>query len=102
MDEIKIKFINGPEYLLPDISYENFVKFFEFEGASDMAYDNYLKSKNMKEISDFDSQSIENDMCLVLTNKNRERVIIFKCLYDSGSEEAFDWEDIKIKWITTQ
>lgn len=90
--QIKIKFKDEDKIhgVLPDISYERFVKSGLYEsGESDVEYDWYLRSNNMVVLTDFNSQST-GDIELIVENKNRGRVLKFKCVYDSDNDESFN------------
>ena len=89
--QIKIKFKDEDKIhcLLPDISYERFVKTDLYQaGASDVSYDEYLKENNMVDLTDFNSQTT-SDIELIVENKDRGRVMKFKCIYDSDNDESF-------------
>ncbi|MFW1875314.1 hypothetical protein ACG9XQ_18620, partial [Acinetobacter baumannii] len=58
-------------------------------GASDLEYETYLKDNKMFDLTDFNSQSI-HDIELIVENKNRGRVLKFKCIYDSDNDEFFN------------
>ena len=72
---------------LPDISYELFLKFMFHSGASDMEYFKYLREHNMKELTDFNTDGIEN-LYLVVEDGFRQRRLVFKAVYDSDKEET--------------
>ena len=81
--------IDNKEYFLPDISYENFLDYMDWKGSSDQAYDSYLDRNNMKDMSDFDSETT-GDIVLIFEQPHRGRVLKFKCIYDSDRDEYFD------------
>ena len=86
---IKIKFDDGTEYALPDISYEKFTEhMFESDG-SDVEYDKYLLENNMKELTDFNGEST-SEITLIVEQPYRGRVLKFKCVYDSNNDENFN------------
>lgn len=89
-DSITIRFADGGIYdkaKLPDISYEHFLKFMFHGGASDTEYFSYLRNNNMKELTDFNSDGIQ-ELYLVVEDGFRQRRIVFKAIYDSDTEET--------------
>ena len=89
-DTVRIRFKDGginDKATLPDISYEHFLKFMFRSGASDIEYFKYLREHNMKELTDFNSDGIE-DLYLVVEDGFRQRRIVFKAVYDSDKEET--------------
>lgn len=89
MDVIKIKFDDGTEYYLPDISYQKFLKYLFESGCSDLEYDKYCRSNNMKELTDFNPEST-NEITLVVEQQYRNRILKFKCIYDSDNDPNFN------------
>ena len=89
---IKVKFVdkNGVEGVLPDMSYERFLDSDEYKkySTSDTPYDDYLKNNNMIDLTDYNSETT-SDIELVVEQKNRGRVIKFKCVYNSDEDENF-------------
>jgi len=89
-DIVRIRFKDGginDKSTLPDISYEHFLKFMFHGGASDMEYFKYINEHNMKELTDFNTDGIE-DLYLVVENGFRQRRLVFKAVYDSDKEET--------------
>jgi len=82
---IKIKFDDGSEHKLPDVSYNKFLNYIFEDGMSDIAWENYLKNNNMVDIVDYNSDATK-EMTLIVENKETERILKFKCIYDSDSE----------------
>ena len=95
MDVIKIKFEEGDEYILPDISYDKFTEYMFVSGSSDIEYGKYLRENNMVELTDFNSEST-HEITLVVEQEWRGRVLSFKCVYDSDNDENFN-EDVYFK-----
>src|SRR5574344_2147887 len=88
-DTVRIRFKDGginDKATLPDISYEYFLKFMFHIGDSDTEYFKYLREHNMKELTDFKSDGIE-DIYLVVEDGFRQRRIVFKAMYDSDKQE---------------
>lgn len=86
---IKIKFDDGTEYTLPDISYEKFTEYMFEVGGSDVEYDKYLRENNMKELTDFNGEST-GEITLIVEQPYIGRVLKFKCVYDSDNDENFN------------
>ena len=86
---IKIKFDDGTEYTLPDISYEKFTEHMFEGGGSDIEYDKYLHENNMKELTDFNGESTDK-ITLIVEQPYRGRVLKFRCVYDSDNDENFN------------
>ena len=86
---IKIKFDDGTEYILPDVSYEKFTEHMFKSGSSDVEYDKYLRENNMKELTDFNGEST-GEITLIVEQPYRGRVLKFKCVYDSDNDENFN------------
>ncbi len=70
---------------LPDISADKFKEYVPYSGASDIEYDKYKTKNKMKDITDFDGETIK-ELSLVLEDGFRQRRIVFKAIYDS------EWE----------
>lgn len=88
-EEIKIKFDDGIEYRFPDISYEKFTEHVFKSGSSDIEYDKYCRDNNMKNLTDFNSEST-SEITLIAEQPYRRRVLKFKCIYDSDNDENFN------------
>ena len=88
---IKIAFDNGSEYRLPDISYEKFTEYMFKNGSSDVEYEKYLRENNMKDLTDFNSESTD-EITLVIENSGRERLLKFRCVFDSDNDKTFDYK----------
>ena len=86
---IKIKFNDGTEYKLPDISYEKFTEYMFKSGSSDVEYDKYLRENNMQDLTDFNSEST-CEITLIVEQPYRGRVLKFKCIYDSDNDDNFN------------
>jgi hypothetical protein len=86
---IKIKFDDGTEYRLPDISYEKFTEHMFKSGCSDVEYDKYCRENNMKELTDFNGEST-GEITLIVEQPYRGRVLKFRCIYDSDNDENFN------------
>lgn len=86
MEIFKIKFDDGTEYRLPDISYEKYVEYFFENGDSTIDYVKYCIDNNMIELSDFNGEST-SEITLIIEQPYRERVIKFKCVYDSDNDK---------------
>jgi len=96
-ERIRILLDDGYERDHPDISfemweelvYEKNPEIFLHVGDSEYCYGRYLKSKNMVNLSDFNSQTT-NEITLVMEQKYRGRVLKFRCVYDSDNEKDFN------------
>lgn len=87
--KVKLKNEEGIQGILPDISYDRFVKTDLYQaGGSDIAYDEYLKENNMIDLIEFNSQTT-GDVELIVESENRGRILKFKCIYDSDNDESF-------------
>ena len=86
---IIIKFDDGTEYTLPDISYEKFTEHMFKSGGSDIEYDKYLHENNMKELTDFNGESTD-EITLIVEQSYRGRVLKFRCVYDSDNDDDFN------------
>lgn len=89
---IKIKFDDGREFRLPDISYEKFTEDMFSGGGSDIEYDKYCRENNMKELTDFNGEST-GEITLIVEQPYRGRVLKFRCIYDSDNDENFNEVD---------
>lgn len=89
MDIIKIKFDDGTEYQLPDISYDKFIKYMFDHGCSDVEYDEYCTENDMLELTDINGEST-GEITLIVEQPYRGRVLKFKCVYDSRNDQDFD------------
>lgn len=102
---IKIKFDDGGEFRLPDISYEKFTEHMfsgtallckssasRYGSVSDIEYDKYCRENNMKELTDFNSEST-GEITLIVEQPYRGRVLKFRCIYDSDNDENFNEVD---------
>jgi hypothetical protein len=58
-----------------------------YSGDSDTEYFKYLREHNMKELTDFNKDGIEN-LYLVVEDGFRQRRIVFRAVYDSYKEET--------------
>lgn len=96
IETIKIKFKDGTEYELPDISYEKFTKYIFKLGLSDVEYNKYCIKNNMKDLTDFNSKST-GEIELIVEQPYRERVLKFKCIYDSDNDKNFNQSDYFLK-----
>ena len=86
---IKIKFDDGTEYRLPDISYEKFTEHVFESGCSDIEYNKYCRENNMKDLTDFNGEST-GEITLIVEQPYRGRVLKFRCIYDSDNDENFN------------
>jgi hypothetical protein len=86
---IRIKFDDGTEYKLPDISYEKFTEHMFESGSSDVEYDKYCRENNMKDLTDFNSEST-SEITLIVEQPYRGRVLKFRCIYDSDNDANFN------------
>lgn len=88
---IRVFINNEPQNkCLPDISYEKFADSSLFEtGSSDTEYEKYLRDNNMIDLTDYNSQTTP-DLRLVVEQRYRGRVLMFKCVYDSDNDPNFD------------
>ncbi len=86
---IKIKFDDGVEFRLPDISYEKFTEHMFSGGGSDIEYDKYCRENNMKELTDFNGEAT-SEITLIVEQPYRGRVLKFRCIYDSDNDENFN------------
>ena len=86
-------------FKLPDISYEKFEEYMHNpeDGDSEVAYNKYLRKNGMCEMTDLDNQST-SELTLILEQPYRGRVLKFKCIYDSDSDEDFNEEDYFKDW----
>ena len=84
-ERIKIKFDDGTEYTLPDISYEKFTQHVFECGIYDTEYDKYLRENDMKVLTDFNSEST-GEITLIVEQPYRGRVLKFRCVYDSDND----------------
>ena len=86
MDIITITTIDDKEmFQFPDISYDRFVddpRLYK-TGSSDVEYDKYMHKHNMAFITDINSEAMRDEIVLVIKNEYRNRVLKFKCIYDS-------------------
>ncbi len=89
MDDLIIDIGSGMKARLPDISYDHFTEFLFKQGVSDSEYDKYLRDNNMKYLTDFNSESTE-EIELIIENSGRNRVLKYRCYYDSDNDEEFD------------
>lgn len=90
---LKVKFDDGEEFRLPDLSYNQFINSEYFMGgSSDIEYDMYLKEHNMVELTDFNNDAI-NEITLIDEQPHRGRVLKFKLVYDSNNDESFNEEE---------
>jgi len=92
MNIMKIKFDDGTECRLPDISIERFSEFMFNGGTDDIEYEKYKHKNGMAELTDFNSQST-GEITLVIEQPYIGRVLEFKCVYDSDNDENFDEEE---------
>ena len=93
MEEIDIVLCDDSIYKFPDTSYSVFEKYIPHdESNSDLAYENYLHDRCMRELTDFNAETI-NGITLVVKEDWRERVLKFKCVYDSDNDEDFNPKD---------
>lgn len=80
---MKIKFEDGEQFTAPDVSEEFFAEHYPYSGISDIEYGKYLRSKGMKRITDFNPNGTSQ---MTLEVRDGERVIRFKCIFDSDSD----------------
>jgi hypothetical protein len=78
---MKIQFIDGNVFKLPDISYERFEnsEFFK-EGSSDTEYASYLRENDMHEITSFNAESLRE--CVIVVEDYSGRKITLKVISD--------------------
>jgi hypothetical protein len=89
MDVIKIKFDDGTEYKLPDISYEKFSEYIFKDGCLDTEYNKYLRENEMAKLTDFNPESTRK-ITLIVEQPCHGRFLKFKCTYDSDNDDNFD------------
>ena len=88
-EPIKIKFDDGGEYRLPDISFEKFSELMFEGGCDDVEYEKYCRENNMKHLTDFNSEST-GEITLIVEQPYRGRVLKFRCVYDSDNDVKFN------------
>jgi len=88
-ESITINLNGESEYKLPDISYEKFTEYMFKGGSSDVEYDKYCRDNNMKDLTDFNSQST-GEVTLIVEQPYRGRVLKFRCIYDSDNDDSFN------------
>ena len=69
--------LEGREYQLPDISYNQFCELLFKEGGSDVAWSQYLRENGMQELTKFTQESIQE---CVLVHEDEDVIIKFKCI----------------------
>lgn len=97
---IRIVLADGRAFRHPDISQETFTEYLLSQGIADLEYARYCKERGMKSLSRFNSETTK-DLTLVFEYPYVDRVLKFRCTYDSDADENFDPEEYFVSETTS-